>query len=287
MTTQYKYLLVSYTHLLNGKPTTLGGPAVALSEYLGNKAYCIWQPISINKPIWYYAILKIRDIFLVLLKHKPAKVYIGVESINALLGKLLGYKKVIYWNLDYSSSRWWVWHLFDKIAIKLSDEVWTLSPRGYKTVPIGYWKKRQKKVKRDKKGVVYIGLLQDMQGVEGLIWFGLLNPSLNITIIGSGKDEKKYKEMSKYALNIKFTGVISDEEAVSIMMKNTYGWANYHPLNPTHSTTPPTKPVTYISCGLKVWGDFNEPVYTWDKIFKYALNSRPYNKGYKYTKDIS
>jgi glycosyltransferase involved in cell wall biosynthesis len=264
-----KYLIVSYTHLLDGKPTTLGGPAIALKKYLGDKADCIWQPIPIGKPAYYYFLLKLRDIWLVLTNRRVADVYIGVEALNALLGRILGYSKVIYWNLDYSPSRCRLWHWLDKLAIKYSDEVWTLSERGYKTVPIGYWKDNWvEQYKRDPNGIVYIGLLQDMQGVEQLVFGGTILPQWNITIIGTGKDEDKYKLMAKDYKNIKFTGLISDDEARKIMKKNTWGWAYYHPLNPTHKTTPPTKPITYYSCGLKVLGDEPKDPKTWEEIFK-------------------
>jgi hypothetical protein len=210
----------------------------------------------------------------VLTKHKPADVYIGVESINALLGKLLGYKKVIYWNLDYSPNRGWVWGLMDRLAIKLADEVWTLSERGNKTVPIGYWKVYKSK-KRESNGIVYIGLLQDGQGIEGLLWYARFQPFRNITIIGTGKDEMKYIKMA--TSNVRFTGLLSDEEARKIMLQNTWGWDLYHPLNPTHSTTPPTKPITYLSCGLKLMSGDKVEFKQWKDIFKYALGSHTHN----------
>jgi hypothetical protein len=211
----------------------------------------------------------------VLAKHKPAKVYIGVESVNALLGKILGYKKVIYWNLDYSPYRGWVWLALDRLAIKLADEVWTLSERGYKTVPIGYWKVYKSR-KRDPLGIVYIGLLQDMQGVEGLLWFARMRPDVNVTLIGTGKDEAKYKRIA--TKNVTFTGILSDEEARKVMLRNTYGWLYYHPDNPTHKTTPPTKPTTYFTCGLiQLTDEHPYNIYQWKDIFKYALSSNTHN----------
>jgi hypothetical protein len=287
---QFKYSIVSYTHLLNGKPTTLGGPAVALAKYLGKKAYCIWQPIPVNKPTWFYALLKIRDIFLVLLKHKPSEVYIGMESVNALLGKLLGYKKVIYWNMDYSPRRHLIWNILDMLAIRYCDEVWTLKERGVgKVVPIGCWFHEIKRLPFDRieqYGIVYIGLLQDGQGV-GMMIETLKDMNLWITIIGAGKDEARYKEMAKGYPNIKFTGLISDKKAQEIMCKNAYGWAVYHPDNPTHKTTRPTKPMTYASCGLVTidelpidWGELEEKremsiewakEHDWNIIFKECL----------------
>jgi hypothetical protein len=214
----------------------------------------------------------------VLLKHKPAEVYIGVESVNAILGRLLGYKKVIYWNLDYSPNRGWVWGLMDRLAIKLSDEVWTLSERGYKTVPIGCWFDEIKRLddrERNIFGVVYIGLLEDKQGVGILMEEAEHSPYLDVTIIGTGKDENKYKAMG--LRNVKFTGVISDEDAQEIMCKNWYGWDIYHPNNENHKIIPPTKPMTYVSCGLKLVSGDKVEVKHWKDIFENALNSNTHN----------
>jgi hypothetical protein len=272
LTTSLEYLITSYTHILNGKHTNLGGPAQHLARYLGSRAYCIWQPIPIGKPNWVYGLLKLRDIFLVLLKHKPAKTYIGVESLNCLLGRILGYKRVIYWNMDYSATRGRIWAYLDHLACRWADEVWVLKDRGLlkqKVVPIGAWIKEIDLTKpRNPNGVVYIGLLEDMQGVGIMLkLFQNKSQKWNITIIGTGKDEKKYKALN--LPNVRFTGVLSDEEAQDIMLRNTYGWAWYHPDNPTIKTTMPTKIVTYLSCGLKVITniDYEEPR-DWSEIFK-------------------
>lgn len=271
MTKSYEFLIVSYTHIYKGKHTNLGGPAQHLAKYLSNRAYCIWQPIPIGKPNLVYFLLKFRDIWLILLKHKPARTYIGVEALNSLVGRLLGYKRVIYWNMDYSPSRGLIWGFFDRLATHFADEIWVLKDRGLpkqKIVPIGAWLKEIDRNKpRDPQGIVYIGLLEDMQGVGLLIERVKKFPSLNLTIIGTGKDEAKYKKIA--SKNVRFTGILSDEEAQDIMTRNTYGAAWYHPDNPTIKTTMPTKIVTYLSCGLKPITNIDyEPAKDWEDIFK-------------------
>src|SRR5574343_1911844 len=164
-----KYCIISYTHILQVKHTTLGGPAVALAKYLGDKAYCIWQPIPVGKRMWVYYFYKIRDIFLVLTRFRVCHTCVSVESINALLGALgrkLGvFQKVIYWNYDYSPNRGKLWLFLDRLAIKLADEVWVLKERGIKgskVVPVGCWYDEIKRVSpKEQKGFVYIGLLED------------------------------------------------------------------------------------------------------------------------------
>ena len=269
-----EFLIASYTHFLKGKHTNLGGPAQHLARYLGDRVYCIWQPIPIGKPNWVYGLLKIRDICLVLAKHKPAHTFVGVEALNSLVGRLLGYKRVVYWNMDYSPNRGAIWGFFDRLARHWADEIWVLKDRGLpkqKIVPIGAWLGDIDRTKlRDPKGWVYIGLLEDMQGVGILMEYAKYFRSLNFTIIGSGKDEKKYKSLK--LKNVKFCGILSDKDAQEIMTRNTYGWAWYHPDNPTIKTTMPTKIVTYLSCGLKPITNISyEPVRDWGEIFKEAL----------------
>lgn len=294
-----KFCIASYHHFLNGKPTNLGGPAQHLAKYLGKQAVCIWQPIQPNRSFFYYFFLKFRDIFLVLVRHKPADVFVGVESINALLGKLLGYKKVIYWNMDYSPRRQWIWNFLDMLALRYSDEVWTLKDRGVgKVVPIGCWFDEIPRLSFDKieqRGIVYIGLVQEGQGVGILLNEAIKLQDVRVTIIGTGKDLKKYQQLFKHYDNIKFTGLISDYEANKIMCSNAYGWAVYHPSNKTHKTTLPTKPMIYSSCGMavihKVPIDFEfleskreasliwAKQHDWNLIFKNALRSDTDNKG--------
>jgi glycosyltransferase involved in cell wall biosynthesis len=279
-----EYLICSYTHFLNGKHTNLGGPAQHLARYLGDRAYCIWQPIPIGKPNWVYAGLKLRDILVTLCLIRKARVFVGIESLNAIVGALfrkLGlFQRVVYWNLDFGPKRGLIWGFFDRLACRWADEIWVLKDRGLpkqKVVPIGAWLDDIDRSKeRDPNGVVYIGLLEDMQGVGILLnELTCMDYHRHLTIIGTGKDEKKYRDFVNKNLlrrRVHFMGVLSDQEAQEIMTKMTYGWAMYHPLNPTIKTTMPTKIVTYLSCGLKPITNIEyEPVRDWKEIFKEAL----------------
>ncbi len=118
--------IVSYTHMMCGNSTKLGGPALALKDFLKTrvaKLTCIWQPLPISDvldaiaeiyeqgtvrryrlwiPNWrwdkegdvtlLYFLLKLRDIFatlyFVLRFRKKSDYFIGVEALNALLGLL-------------------------------------------------------------------------------------------------------------------------------------------------------------------------------------------------------
>jgi glycosyltransferase involved in cell wall biosynthesis len=123
---QKRVTIASYTHVMRGEFTKLGGPALALKDFLKTRAAsltCIWQPLPISDnldaiaeiyeqgnfrrqrfwiPNWpwgkegdvtlLYLLLKLRDIFamlyFVLWFRKKSDYFIGVEALNALLGIL-------------------------------------------------------------------------------------------------------------------------------------------------------------------------------------------------------
>lgn len=123
-----KVFIASYTHIANGVYTTIGGPALAIKDYLKNKVKiltCIWQPLPISDTLsvvaeiyednklvkawrlpvinwpfgrkkaisFIYVALKIRDIFsvpyFVLRSNCRYDYFIGIEALNALAGVFL------------------------------------------------------------------------------------------------------------------------------------------------------------------------------------------------------
>lgn len=116
----------SYTHVMHGEFTKLGGPALALKDFLKTRVVeliCIWQPLPISDvleaigeiyekgdvkkyrfwiPNWrwdkegdvtlLYFLLKLRDIlatfYFVLRFRRKSDYFIGVEALNALVGIL-------------------------------------------------------------------------------------------------------------------------------------------------------------------------------------------------------
>ena len=186
--------------------------------------------------------------------------------------------------MDYSPTRGLVWGLFDRLARHYADEIWVLRDRGLpkqKVVPIGCWYYEIKR-SRQKGGIVYIGLVEEMQGVGLLMKQARNNSLLCYTIIGVGKDLERYKAMK--LKNVKFLGLLSDKDAQKELSKHSVGWDNYHPNNPTIKTTLPTKPMTYMSCGVipasksGIWSRRKCLAYArkhdWARIFKQALNEK-------------
>lgn len=325
-----KLIIASYTHIIKGKYTTIGGPGLALKGYLQKrtkKLMCVWQPMLVSDTLsiiieiferekdpktfklpvincpfgrkktisLLYVLLKIRDIFSVFISYlfSPGKydIFIGVEALDALLGvtmRSLGLvRKVVYYSLDYGIKRFdirllnWSFHFLDKLAVNSSDITWSLceetliqrrnkgivsKEEGHSqiVVPIGVNFRQIERLPTeaiDRKAIVYLGVLQKLQGVQLLIeaFAEILKkmPGVSLTIIGSGDFEANLKQMVK-ELNlegcIKFTGTISDEEARQVLCKCAIGVAPYYLDDPYSNTrfTEPTKPKTYLSCGLPV-----------------------------------
>ncbi|MFA5356548.1 MAG: glycosyltransferase [Candidatus Omnitrophota bacterium] len=323
-----KIIIASYTHIIKGKYTTIGGPGLALRDYLQGrvkKLSCIWQPMPISDtlsviietyvngsfqkvrrllvPNWpfgrkktisfIYFITKIRDIVSVyaakLFLRDRYDIFIGVEALNALAGvglrRLRLVKKVVYYNLDYGIERFSnpllnrIFHFLDKAAVSSSDVTWCLSEqmliererKGVKNskenpqlvVPIG---KDFKNIKRlpfegiERKGIVYLGVLEELQGIQLLIdsFSDILKeaPQASFTIIGSGNYEENLKEMVRkrqLADHIKFAGLLPDAEAEEILCKSAVGVALYVDTPDSNTRyTEPTKPKTYLASGLPV-----------------------------------
>ena len=323
-----KIIIASYAHIIRGKYTTIGGPALALKDFLRVRAkelLCVWQPMPIsdtlsirvefyeknNPPRLYklpvinlsfgrkktisfiYIILKLRDIFSVffslILFPKKADIFIGVEALDALAGvclrKLGLFKLVIYYNLDYGVKRFsipmlnWLFHFLDKLAVNNSDVTWSLSEqmlierdkrgivnnngRHQLVVPIGI---NFDQIQRlpfeniERRRIVYLGLLEELQGVQLLIevfpQLLIKFPDVSLVVIGSGNFEPDLKRIvrgAKLENHIRFTGTVSDEEAREILCKSAIGVAPY--MDNAYSNTrftEPTKPKTYLSCGLPV-----------------------------------
>jgi glycosyltransferase involved in cell wall biosynthesis len=321
-----KIIIVSYTHIVGGKFTTIGGPGLALRDYLQERVerlVCVWQPLPVSDELsiiiedcknnsirvsklpvpnlpfgrkktisFAYFYCKLRDLFsvyfaIILLRSK-FDIFVGVEALDALIGVTLRkvglVKKVIYYNLDYGPQRFPIpllnslFHLLDKLAVNNSDITWCLSEqmllerelKGIKSskerpqiiVPIGnYFQVNPLSFEAiERTRIVFLGVLEKLQGVQLVIdaFPELLKivPQASLIIIGSGNYQAELEEMVKkmgLERNIRFTGTIFDEEVKQLLLRAAIGVAPYmdHPDSTTRFTEP-TKPKTYLSCGLPV-----------------------------------
>jgi glycosyltransferase involved in cell wall biosynthesis len=324
-----KVIITSYTHIINGVYTTIGGPALAVKNYLlANRIkclVCIWQPLPISDTLstieevfengkqvkkgklyvlnWpfgrkkeislIYILLKARDVISTIyfaLKLKGRfDIFIGVESLNAIIGVLLRklglVKTVIYYNLDYGEVRFknralnYIFHALDIFSVKHADYTWNLAKdvinarkmRGKLNkeakppllVPIGIdlTAIRSLNVAQiERKTIVYLGILAKMQGVQLIIEAlpEILKSMRDVkfTVIGSGTLEKILRRMvdeNNLSQHVTFTGLVTDEEVNSILCRSALGIAPYFP-DPysTKRGSDPTKPKLYLACGLPV-----------------------------------
>ncbi|MDD5594672.1 MAG: glycosyltransferase [Candidatus Omnitrophica bacterium] len=325
--TEKKVIIASYTHIINGVHTTLGGPALAVKNFLlANKIkslVCIWQPLPISQTLsaieeiyengkelekrkfyvvnWpfgrqkeislIYLLLKVRDILATLYFSLRLKgsfdIFIGVESLNTIIGiflrKLGVVKTVIYYNLDYGEVRFknrllnHIFHALDKFSVLHADYTWNLAQeiidirnkryhfdkntKAPLLVPIGIDLSVIRPLpleQIEEKTLVYLGVLAHLQGVQ-LIVEALPEilkkvPEVKLVIIGSGPLEVALKhavEENKLSAQVKFTGIISDQEVNTTLCRCALGIATYYP--DPHSTkigSDPTKPKMYLACGL-------------------------------------
>jgi glycosyltransferase involved in cell wall biosynthesis len=323
-----KVIIASYTHIVKGEYTTIGGPALAIKDYLKSRVkclVCVWQPVPISDTLsaieevfengkeirkrrfyiinwpfgrekeisFIYVALKLRDIlatfYFALKANERFDIFIGVESLNALIGVLLRrlgvVKTVIYYNLDYGEIRFknpilnYLFHALDKLAVNHVDYTWNLAEeminarkrrgilkKGTESqliVPIGIDLSRVKPLNIEqinRKTIAYLGLLAEKQGVqllvEALPEIVKRVEGVHLMFIGSGPLEASLKKAVKeYNLEerVTFTGLVSDEEVERLLCKCSVGIAPYFPdPNSTKKFTDPTKPKMYLACGLPV-----------------------------------
>ncbi|MCX5696485.1 MAG: glycosyltransferase [Candidatus Omnitrophica bacterium] len=324
-----KIIIASYAHIVNGIYTTIGGPALAVKNYLLAKKIkclvCVWQPLPISDTLsaieevfeygeqskkrkfnvvnwpfgrkkaisFIYILLKARDVistlFFSLRLNDRFDIFIGVESLNAIVGILLRRLKVvrtvIYYNLDYGEIRFknrvlnYIFHALDIFSVTHADYTWNLAEgiiaarnkrgslkketRHPLLVPIGIDLSairplNVEQIKR--KTIVYLGTLSWTQGV-GLIVEALPEilksmPDVKLVIIGSGQFEETLKRMvakNNLSKHVTFMGIIPNNEVNDILCGCALGIAPYFP-DPysVMRGSDPTKPKMYLACGLPV-----------------------------------
>jgi len=324
-----KVIIASYTHIANSVYTTIGGPALAVKNYLlANKVkclVCIWQPLPISDTLstieeifengkeiikrkfyvinwpfgrkkeisFIYILLKARDVISTMyftLKLKGCfDIFIGVESLNTIIGILLRnlkvVKTVIYYNLDYGEVRFknralnYIFHTLDIFSVTHADYTWNLAKdviharnirgklkketRPPLLVPIGIDLSAIKPLdveQIERKTIVYMGILAHIQGVQLIVEAmpQILKSmrDVKLVIIGSGPLEKTLKRMvdeNNLSEHVTFMGLVTDEEVNNILCRCALGIAPYFP-DPysTKRGSDPTKPKLYLACGLPV-----------------------------------
>jgi len=215
-------------------------------------------------------------------------IYFSVNAFTVWIGNLLRnagmVEKTLFWVWDYYPpgysdwyirlARWGYWK-FDRWSTVSSDRVVFLNQKleelrkeigvlpkekNYPVIPIGTNPRTLVKISNDGRvRMGHLGVLKKGQGLDLLFdhlkEFISFIPSLKIEIIGSGPDEKHFKERgASYGELIKFHGFLEKmDELDQVMQHWDIGLATYIPgkSNESHWTDP-SKIKAYISLGIPV-----------------------------------
>lgn len=260
----------------------------------------------------------LRDIFLTIYwtyKEPKFDVLVCWDSLNAFTGYILRClgktKKLVFYTIDYVPERFsnptlnYIYHWFDRFALRHSDIVWNLSSvmvdaREKRGVSKEYRGKQMEVPfalekcyvphpisKINKYRIVFASHLRPRTGVEGLLEImpEIVKrvPKASLLIIGTGPLEKELRLKAsrlKLGNHIKFTGYIEKYSDVEkLFLKSAIGVAPYTDDGKTFTRyADPGKPKDYLSCGLPVVITKVPPIA--EKINKYkcgiAVNDNPY-----------
>ncbi|HUQ85181.1 MAG TPA: glycosyltransferase [Candidatus Limnocylindrales bacterium] len=215
--------------------------------------------------------------------------YIGVDSLNFLVGYFFKYFKkihsLVYYTIDYVPQRSSnsilnsAYHFLDRLGVSKSDKVWNLSKVMVevreKNGVIKKYRKKQIVVpvgtdinvkvlpfsKINKNKVVFMGHLREGQGVDLLIsaMIDVIKkiPNAHLLIIGGGPLESHLKKIAKtfkMEKHIKFSGFVKEFSDVEKMLQDSaIAVAPYVDDKKTYTRyTDPGKPKDYLAHGIPV-----------------------------------
>jgi len=231
----------------------------------------------------------ITTVAFVLNSKKRVDLFVGIDGLNAVAGLALmrlGFAKtVIFYTIDLVPHRFAnpllnrIYRMIDEFAVTHSNHVWNLSsttqelrsqwgyPEGkvapQRIVPVGVDLQRIKRAPReevDPRSLVYLGSLRPGQGLDLILnTFPKLAsefPRIRLTIIGDGPLKTvvtRWIDECGYANQIRMLGFVSDRRIVEeVVSRCGVGLALYEPETSFAGHTEPSKPKTYMACGLPV-----------------------------------
>ncbi len=230
------------------------------------------------------AIQSVWNIVKLSFKYGKFDIYLSVNAFTAWIGNILRdlnvVDKTIFWVWDYYPpgypdwrirlARWAYWR-FDKMntissnrtiflnnkLVELRQQIGVLAKsRKYLVVPIGT---NPTKTRVNRKNIIgHFGVLKRFQGLD-LLFDNLDSlsdkiPNLKVEIIGSGPDEKYFRQRAKKFPMVKFYGYIKEDNLIDNIIRHwNVGLAAYIPdtSSPAYWTDP-AKIKAYISQGLPV-----------------------------------
>lgn len=236
--------------------------------------------------------LFIKDVFYTLFwsffLFEKADIFFGVDPLNAFVGILLKkigkVKKVIYYSIDYSPSRFKnrflndVYHWIERFSCYYSDAIWIGTKRTLNMwIKSGFSENKIAKIivvsdgnhalEIKKKPIqkvainqlVYLGFLDKKQGIELVLesmpMLYKKNTLFKFIIIGTGDYldvlQRKCNELN--LRNVEFKGYLDDKKTQEILTRSGIGVAPYiQDKNSFTYYSDPGKPKYYLACGLPV-----------------------------------
>lgn len=215
--------------------------------------------ISRVAPLRYISEIIATGVYFLSRSHKDA-VYIGVDPLNCVTGILLKkigkFKKVVFFTVDYSKTRFKnkilnsIYHAVDRFCARNADEIWNVSLRIQKVrealevsaeknifvpnIPSEDYKKYSANAK-EKYHIMTLGIVGEQMDFIGM--FDALKelkkeyPQILFKIAGNGPKEenyKKYVEDNGLKDNVKFLGYLNHDEALDQISKSGIGLALYN-----------------------------------------------------------
>jgi len=229
--------------------------------------------------------------FWILIQKEKIDLYIGSDGYSAYIGLLL--KKlgkvnhVILYTIDYVPNRFknpilnYLYHYFDKQCLKECRIIWNVSPAMVTAredvkslyqknlspqiiVPLGVWYDRIPRLKLSEKNgnsLIYMGHLIEKQGIDLIInalpFVVKENPSITLTIVGTGSQEDALKllvKKRKLSKVVEFKGYVkSHKEVEALISQATIGLAMYKPVPENYTYfADPGKLKNYLAAGVPV-----------------------------------
>ena len=220
-------------------------------------------------------------------------VFFGVDALNCISGILLRVtrctRRVIFYVIDWSPKRFdsrilnGIYHLSDRAAVLLSNEIWNVSPvidqgrwHGTFWTFIGKFAKKRTKIVgigvaqvddelvngiRSPYRLVYLGHLLEKQGlqlvIKALPEIALSFGDVDLVVIGDGPYQVVLQELAEsvgIAERITFLGYVEDEnEVLRLLGSASVGVAPYLELEDSFTRfADPGKLKNYLAAGLSI-----------------------------------
>ncbi len=256
----------------------------------GQVIHQVYGP-SIAGPDWFFYIADVFiSIYFVLRFCSQISLCIALDplnTVNMLPFRWLGHiKKLVCYTIDYTPRRFpnkilnWIYQTTDKIACRLADVIWVLSPNLTKEriaqrmpkekmapvvlLPMGANLKRIQVLpvsKIHRYRLIFVGILLEKQGLQ-LVLEVLPNiikkiKNVELVIVGKGEYEKNLKKIASdlhIRNHVKFLGFVKKHADVeNLLCQSAIGIAPYVPSPESYTYyTDPGKPKLYMGCGLPV-----------------------------------